>query len=159
MSSVYEMALKFKKDYPGTIAFRIKKHSEVIEKHLNPGEKVLYVFCGQKNTQSYMIINSCVVALTNKRIIIGQKRVMWGYFFTTITPDLFNDLKVRKNLIWSDVEIDTIRENVYLSNIHPDGAIEIETNITEFMMKEKKKYKEPENNTGGRYAKKFKNSK
>ena len=50
-------------------------------------------------------------------------------------------------------------ENVYLSNIHPDGAIEIETNITEFMMKEKKKYKEPENNTGGKYAKKFKNSK
>ncbi len=159
MSSVYEMALKFKKDFPGTVAFRIKKHSEVIQKHLNPGEKVLYVFCGQKNTQSYMFINSCVVALTNKRIIIGQKRVMWGYFFTTITPDLFNDLKVRKNLIWSDVEIDTIRENVYLSNINPEGAIEIETNITEFMMKEKKKYKEPEASTGGKYAKKFKNSK
>jgi len=138
--SVYEMALKFKRDYPGTVAFRIKKHSEVIEKHLNPGEKVLYVFCGQKNTQSYMFINSCVVALTNKRIMIGQKRVLWGYFFTTITPDLYSDLKVRKGLFWSDVEIDTIHENVYLTNISPEGAIEIETNITEFMMKEKKKY-------------------
>ena len=138
--SVYQLALKFKRDYPGTVAFRIKKHSEVIEKHLNPGEKVLYVFCGQKNTQSYMIINSCVVALTNKRLMIATKRLLWGYFFTTITPDLYNDLKVKKGLIWSDIEIDTIRENLYLSNINPDGAVEVETNITEFMMKEKKKY-------------------
>lgn len=155
--SIYEMALKFKRDYRGTIAFRIKKHAEVLEKHLNPGEKVLYAFCGQKNTQSYMIINSCVVALTNKRIMIGQKRVLWGYFFTTITPDLYSDLKVRKNLIWSDIEIDTIHENVYLSNIHPDGAIEVETNITEFMMKEKKKYHTGDIQMRGKNnAKKFK---
>ena len=155
--SVYEMALKFKRNFPGTVAFRIKKHAQIVEKHLNPGEKVLYVFCGQKNSDSYMIFNSCVVALTNKRIIIGQKRVLWGYFFTTITPDLFSDLKVRKNLIWSDVEIDTIRENVYLSNIHPDGAVEIETNITEFMMKEKKKYKDSDTIVKEKkYAKKFK---
>ena len=88
----------------------------------------------------FMIINSCVVALTNKRLIIGQKRLLWGYFFTAVTPDMYNDLKVRKNLIWSDVEIDTIKENIYISNLDPEGAIEIETNITEFMMKEKKKY-------------------
>ena len=158
--SVYEMALKFKREHKGTVAFRIRKHSEIIERHLNPGEKVLYVFCGQKNTQSYMFINSCVVALTNKRLMIGQKRVLWGYFFTTITPDLYSDLKVRKNLIWSDVEIDTINENVYLSNISPTGAVEIETNVTEFMMKEKKKYKESDTtNTGGKYAKKFKDNK
>ena len=143
--TVYEQARDFKRRYPGTVAFRIKKHASIIEKHLNPGEKVLYVFCGQKNSQSYMIINSCVVALTNKRIMIGQKRVLWGYFFTTITPDLYNDLKVTKNLIWSDVEIDTVKENVYLSNIHPDAAVEIETTITEFMMKEKRHYDIPKN--------------
>ena len=138
--SVYEMVLRFRKDHPGTMAFRIKKHSAVLEKHLNPGEKLLYCFCGQKNTESYMLINSCVVALTNKRIMIGQKRLLWGYFFTTITPDLYNDLKVRSGLIWSDIEIDTVRENVYISNISHSEAVEIETNITEFMMKEKKKY-------------------
>ena len=157
--SVYQLALKFKRDYPGTVAFRIKKHSEVIEKHLNPGEKVLYVFCGQKNTQSYMLINSCVVALTNKRLMIATKRLLWGYFFTTITPDLYNDLKVKKGLIWSDIEIDTIRENLYLSNIHPDGAVEVETNITEFMMKEKKKYHINDVQIKERkYAKKFKDN-
>jgi hypothetical protein len=138
--SVYELALKFKRDFPGTIAFRIRRHAEVIEKHLNPGEKVLYVFCGQKNSQSYMFINSCVVALTNKRIMIGQKRVLWGYFFTTITPDMYNDLQVNKNMLWSSISIDTIKENIYLSNIDPKGAVEVETQITDFMMKEKRKY-------------------
>lgn len=140
MNNVYNEVLKFKHNYPKTIAFRIKHHASVVEKHLNPGEELLYVFCGQKNEKSAIIINSCVVALTNKRIIIGQKRVLWGYFFTTITPDMYNDLKVTKNLIWSDIEIDTMKENVYLSNIDPRGAIGIETAITEFMMREKRKY-------------------
>ena len=138
--SIYELAKQFKKKFPGTVAFRVKKHSSVIERHLNPEEKVLYVFCGQKNISSLIFINSCVVALTNKRIMIGQKRLLWGYFFTTITPDLYNDLKVRKNLIWSDVEIDTVKENVYISYLAPDAAIDVETVITEFMMKEKRKY-------------------
>ena len=142
---VYECVKRFKKDFPKTVAFRTKKHALVVQRHLNPEEKVLYVFCGQKNFSSFSIINSCVVALTNKRIIIGQKRLLWGYFFTSITPDMYNDLKVRKNLVWSDVEIDTIKENVYISNLDPDGAIEIETKITEFMMKEKRKYVKKDN--------------
>ena len=140
MGKVYEDVMKFRKDYPGTIAFRVKAHSEVAQKHLNPDEEVIFAFCGQKNVSSWRLINSCVVVLTTKRIIIAQKRLLWGYFFTTVTPDLYSDLKVRKNLIWSDIEIDTIHENVYLSNISPAGAVQIETVVTEFMMKEKKKY-------------------
>ncbi|MBQ6285060.1 MAG: PH domain-containing protein [Bacilli bacterium] len=137
---VYNIVKDFKKKYPGTVAFRLKKHADVVEKHLNPNERVLFAFCGQKNVPSLMFVNSCVVALTNKRIMIGQKRLFWGYFFTAVTPDMYNDLKVRKGLIWSDVEIDTIKENIYISNLSPEGAIAIETSITEFMMKEKKKY-------------------
>jgi hypothetical protein len=139
-NNIVKMALRFKRKFPKTIAFRVRKHAQIVETHLNPDEKVTYVFCGQKNVSSFMVINSCVVAVTNKRIMIGQKRLFWGYFFTTITPDLYNDLKVRKNLIWSDVEIDTVKENVYISNLDPQAAVEIETVITEFMMKEKKKY-------------------
>lgn len=137
---VYNIVKDFKKKYSGTVAFRLKKHADVVEKHLNPNERVLFAFCGQKNVPSLMFVNSCVVALTNKRIMIGQKRLFWGYFFTAVTPDMYNDLKVRKGLIWSDVEIDTIKENIYISNLSPEGAIAIETSITEFMMKEKKKY-------------------
>ena len=143
MKSIYLQAKDFKKKFKGTVAFRIREHASVVQKHLNPDEKVLYVFCGQKNYSSWIIINSCVIALTNKRIIIGQKRLLWGYFFTTITPDMYNDLKVRNNLIWSDVEIDTVKENVYISNLSPEGAIDVETVITTFMMKEKKRYGRP----------------
>ena len=140
MKNVYDEVKKFKKKYPMTIAFRTKAHSYIAQKHMNEGEKILFAFCGQKNVSSFRLINTCVVVLTNKRILIGQKRLLWGYFFTTITPDLYNDLKVRKNLIWSDVEIDTVKEDVYLSNIDPNGAIEVESVITDFMMREKRKY-------------------
>ena len=51
----------------------------------------------------------------------------------------------------------SIHENVYLSNISPSGAVEIETNITEFMMKEKKKYHTQDIRIKEKgYAKKFK---
>ena len=139
-NDVYKMVSEYKSKFKGTVAFRLKAHSSVVQKHLNPDEKLIYAFCGQKNYSSFIFINSCVVALTNKRIIIGQKRLLWGYFFTAITPDMYNDLKVRKNLIWSDVEIDTVKENVYISNMSPDGAVDVETVISSFMMEEKKKY-------------------
>lgn len=141
----YKFVYEFKKKYPKTIAFRIKKHSHVIDLHLNEGEEVIYAFCGQDNVSSFIIINSCVVALTNQRILIGQKRLLWGYYFTTITPDLYNDLKIKKNLLWSDIEIDTVKENVYISNLDPRGAIEIENVISKFMMKEKQKYGQKNN--------------
>ena len=140
MKSIYQMAVEFKKKYPKTIAFRLGKHAKVIEEHLYQGEVVSYVFCGQKNFHSYMWCNSCVVAVTDKRLVIGQKRFFWGYFFTTVTPDLYNDLKVVNNLIWSDVNIDTVSEKIYISNLDPKGAIDIQKNITKFMMEEKKKY-------------------
>lgn len=140
MNNVYEKAKAFKKKYPSTIAWRLKKHSKIIEKHLNPDEKVLYVFACQKNNNPFDIITTHVVALTNKRIILASKRVLFGYFFTAITPDLFNDLKVDMGLIWGKVIIDTIKEEVFLSNISRRALDEIETNITEYMMEEKKKY-------------------
>lgn len=138
--NTYSYVREFKNKYPKTIAFRLKKHSKIIDMHLNENEKVTYAFCGQDNVSSFAIVNSCVIALTNQRILIGQKRVLWGYYFTTITPDLYNDLKVKKNLIFSDIEIDTVKERVYISNLDPNGAIEIENVISSFMMKEKQKY-------------------
>ena len=144
-NEVYEKVKEFKRKYPRTIAWRLKKNSKVVQMHLNPGEKVLYAFCGQKNDNPLDIITTCVIAVTNKRLVIGQKRVVFGYFYYSITPDLYNDLQVRNGLIWGDVIIDTVKEKVHLSNIDPKGLIEIETVITEFMMKEKKKYHINEN--------------
>lgn len=140
MASVYNLALDFKLKYPFTIGWRIKKNSSVIEKHLNPGEKVLYAFVAQKNNNPFNILGTAVIALTNQRILIGRKRVVIGYFLDSITPDLFNDLKVSSGIIWGNIYIDTVKEFVTLSNISKSALPEIETKITSFMMDEKKKY-------------------
>jgi hypothetical protein len=140
MNEVIEMVLKFKQKYPWTIGFRTRRHCEIIQLHLNPGERVFYAFTAQKNDTPFDVFTSCVVALTNKRILIAQKRLVFGYFFYAITPDMFNDLKVKMGLVWGKVYIDTIKELVILSNISRKALPEIETKITQYMMREKKKY-------------------
>lgn len=141
-NSVYKKVLEFKHRHPGTIAWRLRQNSQVIEKHLNPDEEVLYAFAAQKNDSSFDIFGTAVIAITNKRILIGRKRVVIGYFLNAITPDMFNDLKVAGGLIWGKIYIDTVKEFVTLSNISLSALDEIETNITEYMMEEKKKYKD-----------------
>ena len=103
MGEVYERVLRFKKKYPWTIGWRLKKNSEIVERHLNPDEKVVYAFIAQKNDNPFNIVGSAVVVLTNKRILIGRKRVIVGYFLNSITPDMFNDLKVSGDIIWGKV--------------------------------------------------------
>ena len=137
--TVYQKLLEFKKKYPMTIAWRLKSHAKIIEKHLNPGEEVLYAFAAQKNDNPLDIITTYAIVLTNKRIMIGSKRILFGYFFTTITPDLFNDLKVNMGISWGKIYIDTIKEFVTFSNIDRNALPEIETNISEYMMNEKRK--------------------
>lgn len=135
MNNVYKLAKRFKNKYFGTIAFRIKAHSQVIEEHLNEGEKILYVFCGQKGFSHKEIFSTCVVALTNERIIIATKRVLWGYFLTTVTPELFNDLKVQSGLIFGRVIIDTAKELIVVSNLGKSSLKEVETAISTYMNK------------------------
>ena len=142
MNETYKKLLDFKSKYSSTISWRLKSHSKVIEKHLNPGETVNFVFAAQKGFSSFDIFSTFVVVLTNKRIILAQKRVLWGYFYTTITPDMFNDLSISAGLIWGRVVIDTAKEVVHISNIDKTALDEIETAITSYMMEEKKKYKE-----------------
>lgn len=140
MGEVYKKALEFKKKFPGGVVWNLKDHCKVVEKHLNPGEEVVFAFAGQKNNKFYEIFQTCVVVLTNKRILIGQKRIVWGYFLSSITPDLYNDLLVYQGLLWGQIKIDTVKEEVHISNLPKSGLDEIETNITEMMMREKQKY-------------------
>lgn len=140
MGKVYEQALKFKESYPATVAWRIKKNSEVVEKHLNPDEVPIYTFVAQKNDNFFDIFSTAVVCLTNKRILIGRKRVIIGYFLDSITPDMFNDLKVKSGIIWGKIYIDTVKEFVTLSNISYPALSEIETQISSYMMEAKKLY-------------------
>lgn len=141
MGSVYEQVLEFLNKYPGTIAWRVKQHCKVIEKHLNPGEVIKYAFCGQRNAKPSEFFETCVVAITNDRLLIAQKRILFGYYITSITPDLYNDLEVISNLIWGTVVIDTVKETTYISNLSKRALAEIETEVTSNMTEAKKKIK------------------
>ncbi|MEG1647854.1 MAG: PH domain-containing protein [Bacilli bacterium] len=145
INTVYEKALEFKQKYPSTIAWRINEHCKVINKYLNPDEDVKYVFVGQKNDHWYDMISTNVAVITNKRLIVGSKRLLFGHFYASITPDLFNDLKIKSGIIWGKIYIDTIGELVIFSNISKSALNEIETQVTEHIMKEKKNYLHREN--------------
>lgn len=140
MGKVYEQALKFKEKYPFTIGWRLKQNATIVEKHLNPGEEPIYTFVAQKNDNPLDIISTGVVCLTNKRILIGRKRIIIGYWLDSITPDMFNDLKVKSGILWGKIHIDTVKEYITLSNISKEALSEIETNISSYMMEAKKLY-------------------
>lgn len=141
-NSIYTRVKEFKRKYPFTIAFRLKAHAKVAAQFVGSDEKIIYIFAAQKNFQSYEIINTNIVILTNKRLIVATKRLIFGYFFKMITPEMFNDLTIKDGIIWGKVIIDTVKEQVILSNIDHRALAEIENNITKVMLEEKKKYKE-----------------
>ena len=144
--SILKNAKRFKKKYPLTVAWRLKANSEIVEKHLNPDEEVKYVFAGQKNNKFYDIFTTGVVVITNKRILIGRKRVFFGYMLDSIMPYMYNDLNIRSGVIWGKVIIDTIKEEIVFSNLDKASLNEIETNISESMIALKRKYPKEEHN-------------
>lgn len=145
-TKVYDYVKEFKKKYPLSIMWRLKANSKVVDRFVNPDEKVIYAFAAQKSRGSLDIFSTAVIALTDKRIIIGRKRLLFGYFIDSITPDMFNDLKVLANIIWGKVYIDTAKEFVTLSNIDKSALDEIETAISAYMLEKKKLYPEKKNN-------------
>lgn len=136
---IYKEVSDYLKRYPFTLAWRIKQHAKVINKHLNIDEEVYYVFPAQRNPDSLNVFTTCLVALTNKRILIGQKRVLWGYNITSITPDMFNDFELSKGLIFGKLDIDTVKEVIRLSNLDSKALVEIETNLSEYILEIKPK--------------------
>ncbi len=141
ISFIYRQAKKFRRKHPLTIAFRLKAHSKILAKHLNDGEKIRYVFAAQKGPSSYDIVSTYVIAITDRRIMIARKRLLFGYFFLAITPDMFNDIKVKMGIVWAKIEIDTVKEFIILSNVQSSAASEIETAVTQYVLREKKKFK------------------
>ncbi len=141
MGKVYDQVCMFKAKYPRTITWwRLRKHAKVVEQHLNPGEEPIYTFAGQKNDDMLDVFSTCVICLTNKRILIGQDHVLYGYSLNSITPDLYNDMQVFRGLLFGKITIDTVKEVVVITNLDKNCLPEVETSITEYMMNEKKKY-------------------
>ncbi len=132
MGKVYPLVARFIDKYPFTLAWRLRSHSKVLEKHLNPGEEIFYAFAGQKNG---FLFSTSVILLTNKRILIGSKRMVFGYFLTSITPEMFNDFKISNLIFWGKVYIDTIKEFITVSGLQKKALIEVETNFSEYIIK------------------------
>lgn len=141
---VYKLVRRFKNKYSWTIAFNLEKHSKVVESIIDKDEEVLYAFCGQRNDTHKIIFDTCVVAVTSKRIIVGQKRILWGYQITTVTPELFNDLKLNAGLLFGRVEIDTAKEVIFISNLDKKSLDEIETNVNKIMLNNRKRKEKKE---------------
>lgn len=140
MNNSYSLIKKFMKNYPMTIAWRLKSHCKVVDKHLNPDEKILYMFTGQKNDSYINFLNTYVVVFTNKRIMLATKRVLFGYFFKSITPDMYNDLTIHRGLVWGSIVLDTVKEVITITNLDKKSLDDIETNITEIIIKYKKEF-------------------
>ena len=135
---VYEKASDFLNRHPGTIAWRVKAHCKVANMHLNDDEEVLYVFAAQKGPSAFDIISTHVLVITNKRLVVAQKRLIFGYQYYSITPDMFNDFSIHMGLIWGRASIDTVKEVIILSNLSRGALVEIETVLTKYMMQKKR---------------------
>ena len=85
---IYRRVKEFKRKYPMTIAFRLRAHAKIVSKFIGSDEEIRYVFVAQKNYQSYEIINTNIIVLTDKRLVVATKRLVFGYFLKVITPDL-----------------------------------------------------------------------
>lgn len=136
---IYSRAKEFKRKYPSTIAWRLKAHSKVIAEHMENGEEIKYVFAGQKNDSIFDIITTYVVVVTDRRIILGEKRLFFGYFLISITSDMFNDVTIKQGLLWGRCVMDSLRENVVISNLSKAAASEVEANITKHVIMAKEK--------------------
>ncbi len=139
-NTIYNKIKDFKKRYPSTIAWRLKSHSKVAAEHINNDEEVLYAFAAQKLPSVFNITSTYAIVITDKRILLAQKRLLFGYFYYTITPDMFNDLTIKMGIFWGRVIIDTVKETVGLTFISKKALREIETVLSKYMMQEKRQY-------------------
>lgn len=142
MKKTIQELRKFKKKYPLTIAWRLPKHADIIDKHLNPGEEVVYAFCGQKTLKTWDFISTYIVCLTTERILIARKRLIPGYSLDSVMPYMFNDLNVRAGMIWGKICIDTVKEEVDIVKLDKASLDEVETAISGNMVILKQKYKD-----------------
>lgn len=143
MRNIYEKVKSYKENYPGTLAFRLSKHSSVAEKYLKNDENVLYTFCGQVLCNNGSL-GTGVVVFTNKRILIAHKGLLFGHKVKSIDFKKFNDATVEKGLIWSKIEIDTLKEEIKILGLTSDGAEEAESALNKALKPESQTSKNEE---------------
>lgn len=95
------------------------KHFKVLQENLIQGEKVLMTFIGLHNYKSVTKHdNNYAYAITNKRIIFGQKS-MTGEKFKAVNHEKINDITFNKGVAFGVLTIDTPQEKF---NVALDSA-------------------------------------
>ena len=135
-TDVYGICKEFIKKYPSTVAWRVKKHSRVIQRHLNDDEVVLFSFAGQKNSNIFQPFYTTVIVFTNKRMLLGQQMFLGRSYYTSITPDMLNDFELRTSIFYGSVEIDTIKEHFTIGCLSKRSLKDIEDALSKYMINE-----------------------
>lgn len=106
---LYEMSVENGAGVGLTRATAIK-HFDLIALNLVDDEEVIFTFIGYYNwdTQN-KLTNNCAFAITNKRIIIAQNKLI-GDFSQSISLDRINDVSIKNGLIIGVITIDTAKE-------------------------------------------------
>lgn len=145
-NKVYESCKKFLKEYPFTVAWRVKKHCNVVNKHVNDDEVVLFSFAGQKDASVLQCFYTTVVVFTNKRMLLGRKMFFGRYDYVSITPDMLNDFKIYANILFGSVEIDTIKEHFSINCLDKRSLPKIEDALSKYLVNEKLKMLKKDSN-------------
>lgn len=100
----------------GTMKSATKKHFEVIEDQLHDDEVVLMSFVGLHEQEGVNLNGSFAYAITNKRLILGQKGVLGRSKSKSILMEHLNDVTVQNGIVWRNIEIDTIKDHFVIKN-------------------------------------------
>lgn len=86
------------------------KHFGLIQNSLAPDEDVVFCFIGLHNyVSATKHDNNFAYAITKKRIIMAQKRLV-GEAFQTVFIDNVNDITFQSGMVFGTITIDTIKE-------------------------------------------------
>jgi len=106
------------------------KHFAVIEKNLQPDETVELVFIGLHNYRSVTKHdNNFAYAITNKRILMGQQKVI-GANFQAVSLNNINDISFTSGMAFGVITIDTMKERFNVA-INKESAAKVNTAIHE----------------------------
>lgn len=87
------------------------KHFEILENNLIDNEEVKMTFIGLHNYKSSTKHDgNFAYAVTNKRIIFGQKQTIAGEKFKTVSLNNINDITFTSGLVFGIVTVDTTKE-------------------------------------------------
>ena len=135
---MYEFSVKNKYG-TGTVKSATKKHFGVVAEQLQSDERALISFAGLHEQEGSGLQGAFAYAITNKRLIMGQKGVMGRSKTKTVLIEHLNDITVRNSMTWRNIEIDTIKDHFLVRN-NSNTSKELGPRIQEaiFKLKEKK---------------------